>query len=941
MNINYIEETYKFIKLIPEIPNNIEKKKGLIICSGDFHFVSAFLCLKSVIHFCPDIFIEFYYCGSELFDFQKELLLKEFKNIELINCLDILPKWFPYEIKEENIKGYMIKPFALMMSKFEECLLLDADILVMNNFENIFEDENYKKYGNIFWPDIQFDKNEEKKRMFPNDFYIFEQFKVLNPYESNLYLCESGQILINRIKTWKALCLNYFFNYFNNYFYKYFFGDKDLYYLAFKILGYHYNQSNFLPNATTNESEELGIITSIIQKNPLNDNFLFLHNTISKININQYFKLKYIYNDYPDLYHKNHEFEELKLYFEFDKNNENILKDKYDIKNKFNDFEENNLKNLNILKNYYQQNISFILNFYKNAIINNIKKENNYSFKVLNIKNMLKNLTQIKIYLDIKNNIFFQNTACIYYINNLKYEISWRILKNIFTNKNFNKDSISILINLCCKNLQFHILINDILNDLNEFDYFYVLQILYYKNILKKNIVLELLNKKNNKFYDIIHFDKLKNIDVLEKNIDDFILNIKNFEKFTLKDPLYLNFYYDLSFKDNNNKNVREKISLLHRKLFPCLNYISSDILKNKNKLTNFQNKRKIGFISTNFGLSSVGRDRIGIIRNMNKDLFDVSIFHFNHKDDYYHQLCLNSGFKNIILPFTFEEQIKMIEKEKLDILIYADIGMQEQTYLLAHCRLAPTQMTTIGHSETSGINTIDYYISSELYENLNCQEHYSEKIILHKSLLFFYYDHVYDKILNSCEEYDFKFNKNYKQLVCLQFLHKISEDDLNIFYNIIKLNNNIELIFVNGTNDLTCKEIINKKFKEFINRIIILQKLKTSHFYQLIKKSYLILDTYPHGGCNTGLESFYYNKIVITKPSNFLRGRFIQGFYKKMNILDNIVNTNEEYCEKVNYYINNELEKNIMEQKINENKYILFNDLESIYEWNLTLKNI
>ena len=58
---------------------------------------------------------------------------------------------------------------------------------------------------------------------------------------------------------------------------------------------------------------------------------------------------------------------------------------------------------------------------------------------------------------------------------------------------------------------------------------------------------------------------------------------------------------------------------------------------------------------------------------------------------------------------------------------------------LLAYSRIAPIQLTTWGHSETSGIDTIDYFISSEYfcgslpYEEV--QKQYSEKLILLKSL--------------------------------------------------------------------------------------------------------------------------------------------------------------------------------------------------------------
>ena len=83
----------------------------------------------------------------------------------------------------------------------------------------------------------------------------------------------------------------------------------------------------------------------------------------------------------------------------------------------------------------------------------------------------------------------------------------------------------------------------------------------------------------------------------------------------------------------------------------------------------------------------------------------------------------------------------------------------------LACCRLAPVQMTTWGHSETSGISTIDYYVSSEYFETSNAQNYYSEKLLTLPSLSTYYYLHSYtfQEYLN----FDFKLPKNKNLYIC------------------------------------------------------------------------------------------------------------------------------------------------------------------------------
>ncbi len=69
-------------------------------------------------------------------------------------------------------------------------------------------------------------------------------------------------------------------------------------------------------------------------------------------------------------------------------------------------------------------------------------------------------------------------------------------------------------------------------------------------------------------------------------------------------------------------------------------------------------------------------------------------------------------------------------QKLKLDVLVFAEIGMDPVNYLLAFSRLAPTQVVTHGHASTTGIPTLDYFISYKPFEVAHAQEHYSETLV-------------------------------------------------------------------------------------------------------------------------------------------------------------------------------------------------------------------
>ena len=62
--------------------------------------------------------------------------------------------------------------------------------------------------------------------------------------------------------------------------------------------------------------------------------------------------------------------------------------------------------------------------------------------------------------------------------------------------------------------------------------------------------------------------------------------------------------------------------------------------------------------------------------------------------------------------------------------------------YFLAFSRLAPVQCVSFGHPDTTGIPTMDYFVSNDLYETPGSEAHYSERLFrLHDlaSLAYYY----------------------------------------------------------------------------------------------------------------------------------------------------------------------------------------------------------
>lgn len=282
-NPNYnklLKDISNFIKTIPECDNNL-KGKGVVICGGNAHYKSGNIIVNLLQKYDKDINIEWYYVGDEL-DNKYIEQLKD-KNIDVINCLSVLPNWWYDTISGSDIKGFMIKPFALMQSKFEHILLLDSDNIPIKDIKFLFECPEYIENGNLFWSDYKYKKNIGMFTLcLPLGVDIFSKLKIKSPFDNNINLTDSGQILINKKKMWKGICLSYYLNYNKKIYYKMVYGDKDLYYIAFQLLNLPYKQCIYYPDAIGYNNK----ITTMVNKNPINNTPLFLHLTMNKINNN-------------------------------------------------------------------------------------------------------------------------------------------------------------------------------------------------------------------------------------------------------------------------------------------------------------------------------------------------------------------------------------------------------------------------------------------------------------------------------------------------------------------------------------------------------------------------------------------------------------------------------------------------------------------------------
>jgi ADP-heptose:LPS heptosyltransferase len=192
------------------------KGKGIVIPGGGLrYFPAAWVCINMLRHVGCDLPIEFWHMGEGEMDPSMRRLLERL-GVRIVDA-EKLRSLHPVR----RLGGWELKSYALLHSEFREVILLDADNVPVVDPAFLFETEQFKETGAIFWPDYG---REERSDV------IWNCLGIVRPLGLEF---ESGQIVVDKERCWKALLLAMWLNENSDFFYQHIHGDKETFHLAF------------------------------------------------------------------------------------------------------------------------------------------------------------------------------------------------------------------------------------------------------------------------------------------------------------------------------------------------------------------------------------------------------------------------------------------------------------------------------------------------------------------------------------------------------------------------------------------------------------------------------------------------------------------------------------------------------------------------------------
>ena len=140
----------------------------------------------------------------------------------------------------------------------------------------------------------------------------------------------------------------------------------------------------------------------------------------------------------------------------------------------------------------------------------------------------------------------------------------------------------------------------------------------------------------------------------------------------------------------------------------------------------------RVAFVSSQLHECTVGWYFSAWIEHLAQNDWEVLLVRTpgSHQDVLTERL-VGSAAGEIVCDVGLEENASRIRDLACDVIVYPELGMDGHLLALAAMRLARVQVCAWGHPVTSGLPTIDAYLSCSTMEPPNAQDHYRERLVL------------------------------------------------------------------------------------------------------------------------------------------------------------------------------------------------------------------
>jgi predicted O-linked N-acetylglucosamine transferase (SPINDLY family) len=294
----------------------------------------------------------------------------------------------------------------------------------------------------------------------------------------------------------------------------------------------------------------------------------------------------------------------------------------------------------------------------------------------------------------------------------------------------------------------------------------------------------------------------------------------------------------------------------------------------------------------------------LGWIENLDRAAFDLSVFSLGARRDVVTSRIEAAAERFQVHAGPIGAAVEALRAEAPDVIVFPDIGMGTRTLMLGGLRLAPVQMVAWGHPVTTGLPTIDYFLSSELMEPPEGASHYSERLVRLPNLSIFYHRPALPPPGSRAA---LGLPADGVLYLCLQSAFKYLPRHDWIFAAIAAGVPEARLIFLADKGDGGSSGVFRRRLQQaFADRGLevdrfchFLPRLSPADYLAVNRQGDVYLDSLEWSGGNTTLEALACGLPVVTCPGRFMRGRHSYAMLQRIGAVEGIAADPQDYVRR------------------------------------------
>jgi protein O-GlcNAc transferase len=387
-----------------------------------------------------------------------------------------------------------------------------------------------------------------------------------------------------------------------------------------------------------------------------------------------------------------------------------------------------------------------------------------------------------------------------------------------------------------------------------------------------------------------------------------------------------------LAYQGRNDRELMERFGRLHRA--PPESTVPPPRRSDAQRL-------RVGFVSGNLREHTIGHLFRRMIARLASE-FDVVVGSIGHGEDDVTRYLRAHVAKYINLPLEVSRARALLTAEQLDVLVYTDLGIEPWSLALAHSRLAAVQCSTWGHPVTSGLPTIDYFLSTVDLDAADAQSQYTERLV---RLAHLPSEYERPQLTGAARtRADWSLPTNAHLYGCLQTIFKFHPDFDPLLRAILERDDRGILTLAGGRNQVWLEQLLarfRRTLGPFAERVRVLPAVPRADYLHLLAAHDVLLDPIHFGGGNTSYEGLSFGVPIVTWPSGLLRGRITTALYRTIKMNDCIAQSAEEYVALAVRLGVDPAYRAAVSRRINERAGVLFDNPAGAADWGAFFRSV